>query len=115
MIIVIAPPNLLGQPQRGVADYQAEEGHLTLAPGWKWPTAVAYATVGPDGRSMVYQSGFATTQADHYWYCSWETDWLRQRLSRTERVDVRKQLESVRRTHMYVNDIIAVDRPLFDH
>ncbi|MCW2791127.1 MAG: hypothetical protein JWO76_225 [Nocardioides sp.] len=101
-------------PASAVREYHAEQVHLELAPRWAWPEHVAFATSGPDGAPMLYQRGYGTTQADHYWYCSWESRMVRSDLGASSRARATEQLRAVRSTHLYVEDVIAVDRPYFN-
>lgn len=101
-------------PSAAADEYRSEQPALTLAPGWDWPKSVEYPKTGPDGAGMVYQSGYGTTQADHYWYCSWERHLVEGEPSGSRRAETLQELESVRETHMYIHDIIDIDRPMFN-
>ncbi|MFT4085372.1 MAG: hypothetical protein QM638_22555 [Nocardioides sp.] len=101
-------------PAAAVSEYLAEESHVDLAPTWIWPTSVGFPTAGPDGKPMLYQSGYGTTQADHYWYCSWETTLVSATTSPAVAKRARQELARVRQTHMYIADILPVDRPRFN-
>ncbi|MFT4011506.1 MAG: hypothetical protein QM655_15835 [Nocardioidaceae bacterium] len=101
-------------PSAAVGEYQAEEKTLTLAPGTGWPASVAFATTGPDGRGMLYQIGYGTSRADHYWYCSWESALIQAEPSSDAAGVARRQLVTIRDKHMYQADVIPPDRPYFN-
>lgn len=101
-------------PAEADAEYAAEESALQLAPGWHWPRDVRFLAQTADGSPVIYQAGFGTTQADRYWYCSWQSRYVTSGLSPAAYQEAAAALRKVRATHMYQVDIIPVDRPVFD-
>lgn len=101
-------------PSTAASEFLAEESHVHLAPGWTWPSKVAFPDAGPDGKPMLYQFGYGTTQADHYWYCSWEETLVAPKISKASALAARHRLAEVRQTHMYIADVLPVDRPYFN-
>jgi hypothetical protein len=101
-------------PQEAAKEYIEEENHLRLPDDWRWPSKISYPLSGPDGHRMYYQGGYGTTQADHYWYCSWMSVYVTAAADSSRHEVAKEEIQRVFQTHMYKYDIIAVDRPLFD-
>lgn len=53
------------------AEFLAEARKLALPTGYSWPERAPQA-----GPQDLYGTGYGTSQADQYWYCSWAKEWL---------------------------------------
>jgi hypothetical protein len=56
---------------QAAAEYRAEAEHLTLAPGWTWPSSLRYRKTAPDGNEIRYGAGSGKVDAAWHWHCSW--------------------------------------------
>jgi len=101
-------------PAEVVMEIKAESKTLQLAPGWTWPADEMPQSKGPDGRSVVYQVGYGTTWADHYWYCSWEWRLVKGGLTPTERDQTVAMLATVRSKEYYIVAVDEIDKVKFD-
>jgi hypothetical protein len=101
------------KPTAVKAEYLQEQSSLTLAPGWTWPDDPTPRSVADDGSNLVYQRGYGTTAADHYWYCSWEAAMVTAPTA-AARDEALKNLQTVKRTHYYKADLLPPDRRRFD-
>jgi hypothetical protein len=106
-------PQAISATQAGV-EFRVEEKNLALATGWTWPKDPTPTAIGPDGRSQVYQLGWGTTQADLFWYCTWEKKYIDPNITATERAKTYIILTSVRKTHLYKFDLQPRDKTVFD-
>ena len=101
-------------PKQTTAEYQAEAAKLTLAPGWRWPSA-PIASKAPDGRGMMYQQGFGTQAADHYWYCSWASRAFDTQIAAAARRQAIARAASVRNTYYFKSALAPDSRPFMDN
>lgn len=101
-------------PADVVVEIQAEARTLQLAPGWRWPADEMPQTKGPDGHPVVYQVGYGTTWADHFWYCSWEWRLVKGGLSESELNETKQMLTSVRTKEYYLVAIDDIDKVAFN-
>jgi hypothetical protein len=95
------------------AAFRAEAAALTLAPGWRWP-AVPIRRTAPDGRQMMYERGFGTQAADHYWYCSWAAHALDPRVRASARREAVATAASLRNTYYFTTALAPESRPLVE-
>jgi hypothetical protein len=109
-----ASPGAALSPAEVVLEIKAESKSLRLAPGWTWPIDEMPQSQGPDGRPVVYQVGYGTTWADHYWYCSWEWRLVNGGLNPAERDQTLEMLASVRSREYYIVAVDAIDKVKFD-
>lgn len=96
------------------AEYRKEAKTLDLAPGWQWPRNPAPPTKASDGHDIVYQPGFGVVTADHYWYCTWEEEYLKPGLTREKSKSVYSVLKSVHHKALYEKGVASRDRAYFD-
>ncbi|HET6915264.1 MAG TPA: hypothetical protein VJP41_00615 [Gaiellaceae bacterium] len=101
-------------PKETTREYRAEAASLTLAPGWRWPS-VPIASKGPDGRGMMYQRGFGTQAADHYWYCSWASRALDTHIKAAARRRAITMAASLRGTYYFKTALAPDSRPFVDN
>jgi hypothetical protein len=95
------------------AEYLKEQQGLTLSPGWAWPKDSTPRSVADDGSKFVYERGYGTTAADHYWYCSWESAMVKAATA-TSRNEALKNLKTVTATHYYKANLLPPDKKRFD-
>ena len=101
------------KPAEVKAEYLKEQQGLVLAPGWAWPQDPTPRSVADDGSDFVYERGYGTTRADHYWYCSWESA-LVKAANAAGRDEALKHLKTVARTHYYKANLLPPDKKRFD-
>lgn len=92
-------------------EYALEAAGLSLAPGWRWPRA-PIAAKAPDGGEMMYERGFGTQAADHYWYCSWASRAIDRRQAPSLRRRALTRATSLKKTY-YFTRALAPDARSF--
>jgi hypothetical protein len=95
-------------------EYRIEEKTLTLAPNVTWPADPTPPSVASDGRSQLYERGYGTTRADHYWYCSWLQHYIDPAISGKDRKTAYAALLTVHNTEYYKVAILPEDKVPFD-
>ena len=101
-------------PKQTTLEYRKEAATLTLAHGWRWPMT-PIASKGPDGGGMMYERGFGTQAADHYWYCSWASRAIDPHTEAASRQNAVKIAVSLRDTYYFKKALAPESRPFVDN
>jgi hypothetical protein len=96
------------------AEISAEETTLELAPGWTWPSDAGPASTAQDGGHIVYEAGYGTNWADHYWYCSWLWHLVGAGPHAADLQQTIGILRSIRTKHFYEPGLLSPDKVTFD-
>lgn len=81
------------------AEYFREAHSLHLPPTYGWPTHAP----GPNDSDHSFQTGSGATDADAYWFCAWERNWMTH-LSQPDSAIAQRDLAMLRRIktlHLY--------------
>jgi hypothetical protein len=84
-----------------------------LAPGWKWPD-ISLPSKTPNGNEVRYEEGYATAQADSYWFCSCISRATDSKLSESERQEALKNALTIRSKYFYTTSLAPESKPPFE-
>lgn len=100
--------------EQATKEYQNEATTLKLAPGWKWPDK-PLPSRAPDGNSEVkFEKGFAKSQADTEWFCSWIGRATNTKLSEKKRQRAFKNVLAIRSKYFYTDSLTPDSKPEID-
>jgi hypothetical protein len=100
-------------PKQTTIEYRAEAASLRLAPGWTW-RAAPVRSLAADGRGIMYEPGWGRQAADYYWYCSWTSRALDQRVGASDRRQALENVLSIRKKYYFTTALAPISRPAFD-